>query len=91
MSESRAHVLEINVREEDHPILVTAGSNRLEPSAQRGARIAAQIHEHAQIQPVHRGNHLVELRGAHRVRLMAVDVDGRKLRARPEMLRHDER
>jgi len=63
---------------------------RFDAVAQPGPGGAAQVDEDLQVVCLHAGHHAVEFGGRDRRRLMAVDVDDRKLRARHGMLRRDE-
>src|SRR5262249_39656441 len=79
-----------HVREEDHAVLVLARAKGVDALPQPRAGAAAQVHENLQVVGLHAGHHAVELARRDRRRLMAVDVDHGKLRARHRMRRRDE-
>ena len=78
---------EVHVGEQDHPILVLARAQRVDALAQAIAGRAAQVDEDLQVVRLHPLHDAIELARRNRRRLMAVDVDHRKLRARHRMLR----
>jgi hypothetical protein len=90
-SKAGADIVPIDVGEQHHPVFVFAGLERLDTRAQPIARSATQVDEDLQVVVLHPLHDAVELRRRNRCRLVAMDVDDRKLGARHRMLRHHQR
>jgi len=90
LGEARVDVVEVDVREHRHPVLVWRVPDRGDALNQSIAGRTGRVDQDPQIQRIHALHDGLELFGTDRCRLVAVDVDNRKLRPRHRMLGHDE-
>src|SRR5215475_14757587 len=85
LTKARTNVAEIDIREKYHTIGVRTVLDYGQSTSQGVARTPAQIDDQPDIELVHRPHHSFILLGGDRRRMMAVDVDHRKLGARYRM------